>query len=499
MECNKTYSNFSTKKELFSDTLELNLDIAVSLMQYCSDILSVKRCKTESVVTGCELLPGEIKVHGKTTINVVYINDSGCISSFDYEEEFTKSVTTDKDYSQYRAKAVLTKKYDNHKIISQRRIDVSCALNLYVCIYCYEQNSAMLSCDNANFKKEKYSCLVPICEDDSLIEFDELCEINPDGPAIKNIISCFKRCNVTEIKLIKDKLLIKANIDASICYLNEKDEISKFVNNFEVSKIIEVPGTCEDSLVFSRLSFSNFCAKAKSDNENALRNIEIFGSLIAEIEVFNEDSICVCTDSYSKYKCEQKLKNAVVFSDGEIDCAEKSLVIEAGFNNADIKEIIDINVFVNKFTVNCNSHYVDAEFCTEAFIINGENEYMFVNSFETKRFSINKEFTNCKSNISLLSLDYTLKSGDKIEIRANAEFKCMTYNYKPLNYISSYDLLDDENIIDSPALTVYFAKANEELWDIAKKFNSDVDLIISENELSEERLSSPQIILIPGV
>ncbi len=52
---------------------------------------------------------------------------------------------------------------------------------------------------------------------------------------------------------------------------------------------------------------------------------------------------------------------------------------------------------------------------------------------------------------------------------------------------------------DSPALVVYFAKEQEALWDIAKKFRTSVDLIKSENELKDDVLDTRRILLIPGM
>ena len=52
---------------------------------------------------------------------------------------------------------------------------------------------------------------------------------------------------------------------------------------------------------------------------------------------------------------------------------------------------------------------------------------------------------------------------------------------------------------DSPALVVYFAKEQEQLWDIAKKFRTSVELIKTENELKDDVLQSRRILLIPGM
>ena len=52
---------------------------------------------------------------------------------------------------------------------------------------------------------------------------------------------------------------------------------------------------------------------------------------------------------------------------------------------------------------------------------------------------------------------------------------------------------------NSPAVTLYFAKAQEKLWDIAKKFSSDTQLIKSENDLQDDIIDANKVIIIPGI
>ena len=66
--------------------------------------------------------------------------------------------------------------------------------------------------------------------------------------------------------------------------------------------------------------------------------------------------------------------------------------------------------------------------------------------------------------------------------------------FKVLSEISASD-----DVIDYPALTVYFGKENESVWNIAKTFSSDIELIQKENDLGSDVLESNKVIIIPGV
>ena len=57
-------------------------------------------------------------------------------------------------------------------------------------------------------------------------------------------------------------------------------------------------------------------------------------------------------------------------------------------------------------------------------------------------------------------------------------------------------MLDDSN---TPQLTLYFAKKNESVWDIAKSFLTDSKLIIDENELTSDIIDTRRVLLVPGM
>ena len=58
------------------------------------------------------------------------------------------------------------------------------------------------------------------------------------------------------------------------------------------------------------------------------------------------------------------------------------------------------------------------------------------------------------------------------------------------------DICPDEKK-EASTMTVYFAKANESVWDIAKSFSSDIDMIISENSLNGDTLDADKVLIIP--
>lgn len=47
------------------------------------------------------------------------------------------------------------------------------------------------------------------------------------------------------------------------------------------------------------------------------------------------------------------------------------------------------------------------------------------------------------------------------------------------------------------AVKLYFGSDNEDIWDIAKRFSTEADAIMEENELTAENLVNGRMLLIP--
>ena len=121
-----------------------------------------------------------------------------------------------------------------------------------------------------------------------------------------------------------------------------------------------------------------------------------------------------------------------------------------------------------------------------------------MSTVDTKEFKI--EFEDCDDAIgafSVESYDYTISNEDCVEVRVCVNTTAYVFNNKTVKVLSEIYPTDD--VFQSPALTIYFARANESVWSIAKAFASDTDLILKENNLTSDTIDCNRTIIIPGI
>ena len=87
---------------------------------------------------------------------------------------------------------------------------------------------------------------------------------------------------------------------------------------------------------------------------------------------------------------------------------------------------------------------------------------------------------------------------NEIEVRAVVSLNALVLQCREEKIIESIEEqpLDMEKIRSMPGITVYMVKQGDTLWDIAKKFYTTMEEIISMNDLEDDKVSSGQPLIL---
>lgn len=475
------------KNIIFSKCVDVDLDFQENLMSYNDDMLKIIRCAVNNYIVSTDYKNGNLIVYGKCKIYLTYVSEStSCITTADFEEDFQKSIPIDNNLGEISSEIKVINKYNNYRVINQRRIDIHNAFILDVKVCSLKPINMIEDAQNVQIKHENVSYFSYIGNSLSKANFEEETEIPADSEVIKKIINTFWNCAIDEIKIIKDKMLVKLNLSFSFLYTTdtENEIIKKCEKTFALSKIIDINGIDEEDIPIVNVDIANIYSKPKVNKNNELRFIELLGEVNINATVYRKIETEITTDSYSTEKEIINTFDKITINKNcnyINDVATDTTLFD--FDNTRIIELLDVslNIIDNK----------TLEIC--AFILNENSEITFI----TKRKEIslfNYGITACY----IKSFDYVIKSEQEISVRYSIEYSAIDYTEQTLQVLSNIEFTD-KILSDSPALVVYFAKDKETIWDIAKKFRSSVDLIKAENEISDDVLDTRRVLLIPGI
>lgn len=497
MELCKEYKSMCLNESRESSAENFELDFQENLPQYLDDIDRVIKCSVSNVVTNYNVSDSKLTIHGKTIICFTYMNKDSCTLSNIFEEEFTKSVDVDNAELVSFADIKLNTKYSSFRLINQRRIDVHTSLCAHICVYRKNTGKCLTNCKNAFTRQMTMDCLINKNAGISSAEFDETFSLSESGSQIKNIVNTYSICYLEDTKIIKDKMLVKLRIEASVLYVNDDNNLEKCTHSFSISKIIDVADSQEDDKAIVDARISSIYIKSKSGSNDVLNELELVGTVAVSYQICSICSHEFITDSYMPHFntniMKEKLsikKSPVYYNDDRSD----ELIFDSEKN---IIEIIDLKPSIESCVVKQSVMYLTVNL---SFLYYDDNSQL-CSYDKTAEISFKLSDIECEGegSANIISFDFVIKSADKIALRLNYTYNAFLYTKQSIDYLSDIEVAGEKNSLNVPELTLYFANESEDVWDIAKSFSTDMSLIMQENNLSSQIIQNKMVVLVPGM
>lgn len=495
MDIKKDYSCLEQNCVVFQKCLENDEDYQETLPAYCDDVFRVVKCITKSYITSTNIDFGELKLFGRTEICLTYLNENSKLCYADFEEEFSKSIDIENLSDKAFVQADINTKFTSFRLINQRKVSIHNSTSVKLTVYDKLKHSTLKSCENSKLKSSDIKCATVIDSIQTKIEFDEEVSLTNDGCCINKIISSSSFVTLDEIKIIKDKALVKATVKVQLLYIQEGSEnILKYDTDFSLSKIVDSSGIIETDISIARLTVGNMYFKLRTNQSNDVGSVEIFGDISLSVVFIRENSFSVISDGYLlKNQCQCSYSDIKCRSEGKLytDKITSKLSLNT---TSQIKEILEIDISPQNYDIkdNCIVYSVNAN----VLYISTDDEIISNLVTDEIKIAIN-DYDDALAGINIISSDYSISSQQCIDLRLCLNIDAYLYNNKTIKVLN--DIYYDDEKINAPALTVYFASKNESVWSIAKTFASDSNLIIKENDLSSDVLDCNRAIIIPGV
>lgn len=502
LTCDELWQEVSSQQSVETD---------ITLPDYCSDIKRILKCIMIPGITNVSVSGENISVTGNVSIKLVYLGESDKIDCYESNVDI-KFFTAVKDMPDNAVVSAMAKtNYVNCRAVSQRKITLEGSVAAIFRIY--TDNSILLpdGAEGAGVQCRKrtveYENL--ICRKEKVFDMGETAKI-PQGksPAGKLIRVC-ARAEVDSVKAVTDKLLIKGQLHTDILYLSETEEgrVEKLRHTMPISQIVDAPGIDENSVCRVIIKVRHISAGRKADSSSQGNMIDIVAKCCAMIRCSEVKEISVLDDCYSTshdIKSDYTIREFMhpVHRMNE----QKTTLLTLDVPSGDIMSVLDIHCSDFTFEMKGKDDKGVAK-CSALFGMlyldsKGVACYTEKNAdFEIKcSLKSSYEYLRCQGDIQVRDIEWKITAGDKVELRLKTGVLCDIYECNSMRVVSDIKVISEkENINDGTALTLYFACKNEELWDIAKRYNTTTDSIETENGIKGAFTEKDGMLLIPCV
>lgn len=502
--------NIATAFTCLDTVSEQPVDLDLTLPDYCPDIEKILKCSLTTQIFNRSLTGGQLVVDGVSIVHIMYIDAvKKNIRCCEQTLPFSSAFNINEPLENYIILTDSKTEYLNCRALSPRKLVLHGAFSLYAKVICkkYEKIYEPVEDDLLEIKSEKITCnhLSTLCQEQFSLSEDISVE---NKPAVESILNRKITANVTDIRVVSGKIMINGDINLKLLYLSDLEigEINQLDYMLPFSQVIDCEDVTEntDTIVSVQVISSDVRLKSEMLSEASVVSLDV--KIIANVIGYDTQELNIVTDAYStKYETELEYTNpALLFTSNNINetVMEKSSI---NLGDSKISKIIDLyndNSTVSTVITDAGISVVGkANVCILA--LDDENYPVYLErmiDFE-HLFPLADSY-NAVNNptISIKSMSYRIADTTDIDLRCEIQISLQLQNNKPYKCVSNIFAPDDKEIKPNAyALTLYYAQKNENIWDIAKRYNTKLSLLIGENSIDTNTLEKSQMLLIPSV
>lgn len=515
MDMNAKYKDIATLDTIYSGIVEQQIEMDYLLADYCPNIYKIIKCTVKPVVVSKRIANEKLVVDLNVLIKILYVTENNKkIFCVEQKQMYTKEIDIPNIDNSAIVSLTAKCEHSNLRVVNPRRLDLKGAITMKVVVTKPVQTKIIdkAVADNCYVKTTNHM----ICNENLYATKDatinEEIELVQGKPPISNILSSTANIVVSDCKVMKNKLLAKGNMNVRILYTAEQaDENENNVLEYVIpfSQIIDMNGLDDEYKLFVNactteidIDFSKVTPENKTMNMTLATTFDCYGAKNVQVDMLE--------DIYSTdYECDitRQTINPSVF----VECVDYSFVSKNNLQipNVTISGICDIFSEVSLPTSKITMESMIVMFNQNIGVIAYDETGMPIQFEKSVPCEVaipnnaGSEMVSFNPIVTVIGCSYTLLSENQIEIRTEINIGGIVYIQTQCLPIvqSTLDMARPKSNPDNGAVCLYYAARGENVWDIAKHFNTSTDAIINENGMVSaadgNTIESRQMILIP--
>lgn len=500
---------------IYDGQTEQGVEFDYVLPDYYPDIFKVLRCSLIPGISSYSISGSQLYIDGAIMIKILYLAED-CVNIHCVEQKYTYSKTLEMTKAAEKITVNIQTKtdYSNCRAVSGRRFDVRGAVSCKVKACAQKTIDIISGAEGLETKSEALTyCGNKLIGGGQFVIREDI-ETGTGRGGIIGIIHSDAYAEIGDIKVIAGKAVIKGEAKVKALYLVKTDDGAQDTEVMEaavpISRIIDMDGLDDTYTCYAEIKIIDCGLEVKPGENGESRILGCDLTVDCSVTASKDTAVSVLTDLFStEYETEytkatvkaefapQQFQKQLSFK-GNIECKEGNL-----------EEIFDCRCDINGVTCKFNkegSLLISGQLTSQLIGRLSESGMpIFIEKSEAVELSceVGNIEDNCsiEHNLQITDVSFNISGEAAAEIRVAFLLSGCIYRVKSVEIIEDV-ILDSEKPKEKNteyALKMYYAEEKESVFAIAKKYNTKPDAIREENDLKEEILSEPCLLLIPIV
>ncbi len=495
---------------IYEGSVEQAIDSDVTLPDYCPDILRVLKCTIMPRINSTQTAGDRITVDGSALLRAIYVAENGKVHCYEQSVPFSKSIEQMGLDGNPCVNVKIKTEYLNCRAVSQRRLDIHGALCINFTVISKKPREILCEADGAGIQTKKKTVEISnaIGGTNRSFPLSDVVDIGASKPPIAQIIRANAYAIASETKIINNKVMVKGELIINTMYCSDTSDSSleTIETSLPISQVIELVGITEDCNTDLRLELSSLDVIPKTDSSGTMRLLDISAKVDAVLNASKTMIIPIIVDAYStQYDIETESKmtdcKRLIDNFTETNLCRASIDV----SGAEIKQVLDM--WCSDIT--SSAHQNDGELIIRGtinvcmLVCDNDDQIGYIErqiDYEHLKSICDAERIECDPCVTVCASSFVIGAGDSIDVRIEIKIQACVFEVVSNRMIDSINVNEEQGKKKTkPSLTIYFSQGGENIWDIARKYNTTVEAIMRENSLTEDMVSEKAMLLIPGI
>ena len=495
---------------VYCETTEQAVDIDFTLPDYCPDISKIFKCQAVPRISSKGINGKTITIDGTVLLTLLYTDKDGNLCSYEYQYPFNKNIEMPEAQGSLNLCCKARTEYINCRAVTGRKVDIHGAVGIYLRVFKRKTTDIISDIDDCNIELHRSiaPATVPMGYTEKYLLVEEELSVGQGQCPIRNIVRSDVKSCVKETKVINDKAVVKGELSVCVLYCPEDGGNPQTVKTvIPFSQIVEIDGITDTCSCDTKSEVAFFEVKPRINSNGEAKTLSLTAKILLTCQATCSNEVPVVLDAFSRKFQAEMSRNRVCFEKiinniSETYHCKKSIELE----NA-IDSVLDLWCNVGTVTTKFENDtmIVCGEVIASMIAVNDKNNTFYCEKsieFEYKYpVSVVVEKAVCEPEIEILSCGYTLTSPENMELRIDLGVNAAVYERNEMSLISDFAVDETRPMARKTkgAMIIYFADANENVWDVAKNYNASVEEIMRINELEGEEIPEGKLILVPMI
>lgn len=464
-----------------------------------SDVYDIVKTEGYISLKKIEIADGKVVCRGSFNYNVIYITDdkntvSNVDGKIDINEVIDKdNITQDMEYMLYPEI-----EHVDCTIMNERKIRVGALINIKGSLFEKQRLDIVKDVSQVegiqkHRKEVNYQDIVGIEKSESVIR--DTITINTEE--IQSIISINPYVRIKESRVSDNKVIIGGvlNINPLACtYDGDLVELDRV--DIDFTQFIEVPGVCEGMIEETLLSIGDFNYIFKQNSESNTGILDVDCTISSKVKVTDEVTREVLQDAYSPQKIikfDHRLieLNKVLVSDTESFVVRET--IKNDNEDIQIKDIVSVcpSVSIENAYAEDGKSIIQGIIKLDILYVPVEGLRLVYKISEEIPFEHDMEVDDLTDTSTVFNTVCIEKveadlNRDQIDMSIKVKRFIEAMDKKSESFIVKGEDHGEYDLSKAPSIIVYICKEGDNLWNIAKKYNTTEEEIAELNDLKPD-------------